>query len=282
MSLSFEPAQVGVIEIPLDTLKQKHRAIWASGDYPAVVREVVRPLGPALVHATGVTAGDRVLDVAAGDGNAAIPAAAFGASVTASDLTPELLEAGRILAAREGVSLRWEQADAEALPYADGAYDVTLSNLGIMFAPHHQAAADELVRVTRSGGRIGLLSWTPEGFIGRMFAAMKPFLPAPPPGSQPPPLWGDPDHVIDLLGDRVVDIEWRRESLRVGRFATAVEFVEFFKAAYGPTIAAYKNQAGDLHRAAALDHVLVGVANEHFVREGEMSWEYLLLTASRA
>ena len=282
MSLITTPSSTRAREIELDALKQKHRAIWASGDYPAVVRDVVRPLGPVLVHAAGIVSGERVLDVAAGDGNAAIPAAAFGASVTASDLTPELLDAGRVRAAQEGVTLAWEQADAESLPYADGAFDVVISSLGVMFAPHHQMAADELVRVTRSGGRIGLLSWTPQGFIGRMFAAMKPFLPAPPPGAQPPPLWGDPAHVGALLGDRVIDVEWRRDRLRVDRFATAEEFVAFFKANYGPTVAAYRNQGGDPDRIQALDRTLREVASDHFVAASDMSWEYLLLTAVRA
>jgi ubiquinone/menaquinone biosynthesis C-methylase UbiE len=138
-------------------LKNKHRAMWAAGDYPAVAAEVIPSLGPVLVVSSGVRAGQRVLDVAAGTGNAAIPAALTGADVVASDLTPELLDTGRRLAAEAGVELRWEQADAEALPYADGEFDAVLSCVGVMFAPHHQAPADELVRVTRPGGTIGLL-----------------------------------------------------------------------------------------------------------------------------
>src|SRR6185369_4677884 len=128
-------------------------------------------------------------------GNASIPAAQRGASVTASDLTPELLEAGRHRAEGAGVSLGWAEADAEHLPFDDASFDVVISSIGVMFAPHHQAAADELVRVCRPGGTLGLLSWTPEGFIGQMFATMKPYAPPPPPGAQPPPLWGRADHV---------------------------------------------------------------------------------------
>ena len=132
-------------------LKAKHRALWASGDYPAVAAELIPALGPELVQACGVRAGDRVLDVAAGSGNAAIPAAAVGGIVTASDLTPELFDAGRRIAAERGVELEWVEADAEALPFADNGFDVVMSCVGAMFAPHHQATADELVRVCRPG-----------------------------------------------------------------------------------------------------------------------------------
>ncbi|MFF9718842.1 class I SAM-dependent methyltransferase [Streptomyces sp. NPDC014603] len=144
-------------------LKAKHRAMWAQGDYPAVAAELIPGLGAVLVEACGVGPGDRVLDVAAGTGNAAIPAALAGAEVVASDLTPELLETGRRLAEDRGARLSWETADAEALPYEDASFDTVLSCVGVMFAPHHRAAADELLRVCRPGGTIGLVSWTPEG-----------------------------------------------------------------------------------------------------------------------
>ncbi|WP_324276712.1 class I SAM-dependent methyltransferase [Blastococcus brunescens] len=167
-------------------LKARHRAIWALGDYPAVATRLIPELGRVLVAAAEVRRGDRVLDVAAGTGNAAVPAARTGADVVASDLTPELFAAGREFAAREGVDVAWEEGDAEALPYADGAFDVVMSCVGVMFAPHHQQAADELVRVCRSGGRIGLISWTPEGFVGELFRTMKPYAPAPPPAPSRP------------------------------------------------------------------------------------------------
>ena len=183
-----EPADLGEAD---RALKTKHRSMWASGNYAAVVTDLVGELGPILVRAAGIKSGDRVLDVAAGTGNAAIPAAQAGAEVIASDLTPELLEVGRKRAQELGVELTWETADAEALPYADGEFDAVLSTLGVMFAPHHQTAADELLRVCRPGGTIGLASWTPSGFIGQMFATMKPYAAPPPPGAQPPPLWGD-------------------------------------------------------------------------------------------
>jgi SAM-dependent methyltransferase len=176
-------------------LKAKHRALWASGDYPAVATELIGELGPELVRACAVKSGDRVLDVAAGSGNAAIPAAAAGAIVTASDLTPELFDAGRRIAGERRLALEWVEADAEAMPFADNSFDVVMSCVGAMFAPHHQATADELVRVVRPGGTIGMINWTPEGFIGNLFGTMKPYAPPPPPGASPAPLWGNEDHV---------------------------------------------------------------------------------------
>ncbi len=262
-------------------LKAKHRAMWAMGDYPAVATDLISELGPRLVEASGVRRGDRVLDVAAGSGNVAIPAALAGAQVIASDLTPELLDVGRAQAAARGAELDWEEGDAEALPYPDAAFDAVLSCVGVMFAPHHQVAADELVRVCRPGGTIGLLSWTPEGFVGQMFAAMKPYAPPPPAGAQPPPLWGDEGHVRALLGDRVTDVVARRGTVTITRFPTTQEWREYFKANYGPTIAVYRANAADPERLAALDRDLAEFATRFVRGQGTMDWEYLLLTAHR-
>ncbi len=184
-------------------LKQRHRSMWASGDYPAMVETFLLPLGPHLVEVCGIGPGMEVLDVAAGTGNASIPAAKAGAKVTASDLTPELFDAGRRRAEAEGVSLDWTEADAENLPFEDESFDVVISSIGAMFAPRHQDVADELVRVCRPAGTIGLLSWTPEGMIGELFRTMGPFAPPPPPGAQPPPLWGSEEHLRELFGDSV-------------------------------------------------------------------------------
>ncbi|MDG9707505.1 class I SAM-dependent methyltransferase [Streptomyces sp. DH10] len=267
-------------------LKAKHRAMWAQGDYPSLAAEVIPGLGAVLVEACGVRSGQRVLDVAAGTGNAAIPAALAGADVVASDLAPELFEAGRQVAEKQGAHLSWQEADAEALPFGDAEFDTVLSCVGVMFAPHHQQAADELVRVCRPGGTIGLLSWTPQGFIGRMFATMKPYAPPPPPGAQPPPLWGDEDHVRALLGDRVTDVRAERRTVRVDRFETPEAFRDYFKERYGPTITVYKNIAGDPERTAALDRDLADLARDGDPGTGgggtALEWEYLLLTARRA
>ena len=264
-------------------LKAKHRSMWASGDYPGLAADLLGELGDVLVAACGVQPGDRVLDIAAGSGNIAVPAARTGASVVASDLTPELFEAGRARAAAEGVELEWREADAEALPFADGEFDVVLSAIGVMFAPHHQAAADELVRVCKPGGRIGLISWTPEGFIGQMFATMKPYAPPPPPGASPPPLWGREEHVRELLGDRVTDVSTERRLLSVERFGAPEDFRDYFKARYGPTIAVYRSLADQPERAAELDAQLAELARRMDRGEGAtvVDWEYLLLTATK-
>jgi ubiquinone/menaquinone biosynthesis C-methylase UbiE len=260
----------------------KHRAMWASGDYPKLAAELVAPLGPVLVEAAGVGSGDRVLDVAAGTGNAAIPAAQAGASVIASDLCPELLESGRALAAEQGVELEWREGNAHALPFSDNEFDVVMSCIGVMFAPFHQQAADELVRVTKPGGRIGLISWTPEGHIGQLWATMKPYAPPPPPGAQPPPLWGQEEHVRALLGDRVTDVVTERRTLTVNHFPDGAAFRDYFKSTYGPTIAVYRNIEGDADRVAELDAAIAEVGDSVLSGSSTMEWEYLLLTARKA
>jgi len=273
------------IDITTDrALKAKHRAMWALGDYPAVAIDVIPELGPTLVAATGVRAGDRVLDVAGGTGNAAVPAALTGAEVVASDLTPELFVAGRQFAARNGVEITWEEGDAEALPYDDASFDVVLSCVGVMFAPHHQIAADELLRVCRPGGRIGLLSWTPTGFVGELFRTMKPYAPPPPPGAQPAPLWGDEDHVRALLGDRVTDVVAKRQTLTSDLFASPEAWKDYWKTVYGPTIAVYRYVGDNPQDVAALDADLTALARRYDRGTGSttvMDWEYLLVTARK-
>ena len=259
-------------------LKAKHAAMWAMGDYPAVATEVIAALGPALVAATGIGPGDHVLDIAAGSGNASIPAAQAGADVVASDLTPDLIETGRQAASRAGVAAALGGGRRRGLPYADAEFDAAISCVGIMFAPHHQAAADELVRVVRPGGRIGLLSWTPAGFIGQMFATMKPFAPPPPPGAQPPPLWGDEAHVRELLGDRVTDVDGGDQDHAGAVFPDGASFRDFFKRTYGPTIAVYRFLADDPARTAELDEALAA-HGDRYVGDGPMEWEYLLFSA---
>jgi|tagenome__1003787_1003787.scaffolds.fasta_scaffold20870518_2 SAM-dependent methyltransferase len=270
------------VVLTLDPVKTKHRAMWALGDYDAVATEVVGGLGPVLVEAARVRAGERVLDVAAGSGNASLPAARIGAEVIATDLTPELVEIGRQRSAAEGLSITWREADAEHLDVPDDDVDVTLSCIGAMFAPFHQPVADELVRVTRPGGRVAMINWTPEGFIGRLFATMKPFAAPPPPGATPPPLWGDEAHVRELFGDRVSDLRTERRNLPVDSFRSGAEFRDFFARNYGPTIAAYRNVADDPERTRQLDDALVEVAAAHGADTGTMQWEYLVVVAEVA
>ena len=257
-------------------LEAKHRALWALGDYATVADDLVGPLGSELVAAAGIQAGQRVLDVAAGTGNAAFAAARAGARVIASDLCGDLIEHGRAAAA--GPDVDWCEANAEALPFADGEFDAVISCIGVMFAPHHQQAADELVRVCRPGGTIAVLSWTPQGFIGQMFATMKPYLPAPPPGAQPAPLWGDEDYVRGLFGDRV-ELTGRRGALAVGQFADGAGFRDYFKANYGPMVAAY--QAIDPANATGLDADLAALGDAALAGSSAMDWEYLIVTGRR-
>jgi SAM-dependent methyltransferase len=261
---------------------EKARALWALGDYPTVAHQVIPLLGRITVEAAGVQPQHRVLDVAAGAGNAAIPAARLGARVVATDITPELLDSGRREARGQGVELDWQLADAQDLPFADDDFDVALSTVGVMFAPDHQACADELVRVVRPGGVIGLANWTPTGFIGQMLATLRPYLPPPPAGARPGTLWGDPAHVAALFGDRVCDFAAQTREVNVSCFDHPDVFRDFFKANYGPTVAAYRGLGGDPGREASLDRDLSDLAARHDIG-GEtgfaMSWEYLLVTA---
>jgi len=265
-------------------LKGRHRKMWASGDYPSMVETFLLPLGPRLVEASGIGQGMRVLDVAAGTGNASIPAAESGASVTASDLTPELLDAGRRGAESSGLELEWVEADAENLPFDDESFDVVMSSIGAMFAPHHSDVADELVRVCRPGGTIGLLSWTPEGMIGALFRTMGPFAPTPPPGAQPPPLWGSEEHVKELFGDRVDWGTLEREDLEITAFEHPRDYGEHFKQRYGPTIAARAN-ATKTGREDEFDQALDAFCDEWnrgSADEARFEMEYLVAVGTRA
>ena len=257
--------------------------MWASGDYPSMVETFLLPLGPRLVGACGIKQGDRVLDVAAGTGNASLPAAETGATVVASDLTPELLEAGRKRAEAAGLELEWQVADAEQLPFEDESFDVVMSSIGAMFAPHHQDVANELVRVCKPGGTIGMLNWTPEGMIGALFRTMGPFAPPPPPGAQPPPLWGGEDHMRELFGDRV-DWSFTREVLEITAFQHPHDYGEHFKAKYGPTITARKNAEKD-GREGELDAALNAFCEEWNLGtedDARFEQEYLVAVGKRA
>ena len=236
-------------------LKARHRNMWASGDYASMVETFLLPLGPTLVKACGIAAGMRVLDVAAGTGNASIPAAKTGAEVTASDLTPELFDSGRRRAEAEGVELAWVEADAENLPFADQAFDVVMSSIGAMFAPHHQRVAHELVRVCRPRGTIGMLNWTPEGMFGALSRALGPFAPPPPSGAQPPPLWGSEEHIKALFGDRVDFHTLKREMLEITAFKRPRDYSDHFKQRFGPTIVA-QNHARINGREAEFNQAL--------------------------
>jgi SAM-dependent methyltransferase len=265
-------------------LKARHRLMWASGNYPSMVETFLLPLGLRLVDALDIAPDALVLDVAAGTGNAAIPAAQRGARVIASDLTPELLEAGRRRAEAQGLELEWIEADAEHLPFDDGMFDVVLSAIGVMFAPHHQQAADELVRVCAPGGKLGLLSWTPTGMLGALFRTMAPFAPPPPAGAQAPPLWGGEEHLRGLLGERVQLTRVERRTLEVTAFAKPHDYAEHFIERYGPTITVLAN-ARKNGREAELVEALKSFCDEWNLGTADRArfeMEYLLAVGTRA
>lgn len=261
-------------------VKARARAMWASGDFPRVARETIPEVGPALVAAAGIRTGMKVLDVGAGSGATSIPAALAGGDVVASDLTPELLEAGRSAAVASGVALRWVEADAEALPFPDASFDVVLSSFGAMFAPRHQVVADELLRVTRPGGTIAMASWTPQGWVGQFFLTLLPYMPPPPPGALPPVAWGVEDHVRALFGDGVSELTATPRVQRLTRFATPEEIVAYYRDNFGPTITAYALTAEDPERRAALDADLLDFATRTSSDEG-YPMEYLEIVARR-
>jgi SAM-dependent methyltransferase len=220
-----------------EALKAGHRTMWASGDYATVAESIDDDTSAALIAQLPDLAGRDVLDVATGSGNTALRLAASGARVTGLDLVDELLDVARGRAAQAGVAVDWVTGDAEALPFADASFDAATSVVGIQFAPRHQVAADELVRVLRPGGVIGLVNWTPAGLVGRMFGVLGQHLPKPPSFASPPPRWGDPDHVRELFGDRVTDLT-STTGLNRWRFASLEDFATYFEVNYGPFITA--------------------------------------------
>ena len=265
-------------------LKAATRAAWALGDYHRFAKETIWELGEVLVRACGIAAGQRVLDVAAGTGNTAIRAAEAGAEVVASDLTPENFEAGRREAEAHGVELEWVEADAEALPFADGEFDVVTSSFGAIFAPDHQAVADEMLRVCRPGGTIGMLNFTPEGLISDFFGALAPYMPPPPPGALPPPMWGSEEHLRELFGGRVESLEMTRRHY-VETAASPHDYRELFKRTFGPVVGIYASLADEPERAAALDRDFLEFATRtnSGSPEGpaEYRYEYLLVVARK-
>jgi SAM-dependent methyltransferase len=219
----------------MDEFKQRQRAMWATGDY-AALSEYIRHVGEHLVETAGVESGSRVLDVACGTGNAAIPAARAGAEVTGLDITPELLEGGRRKAAEAGVEVEWVEGDAESLPFPDESFDRVFSTFGHMFAPRHRQTADEMVRVSREGSVIGICCWTPEGVTGELFGAMASYMPPPPDYAQPPLLWGTEEHVREMF-DSASDFAFERRSATI-EWDSAAGFADFFMERFGPFVTA--------------------------------------------
>lgn len=219
-----------------DAIKHKQQATWASGDF-AVIGTTLQIVGESLAEAADVCAGERVLDVAAGNGNATLAAARRFADVVSTDYVPELLAKGRRRAQAEGLDVDFRVADAEALPFGDGSFDVVLSTFGAMFTPDHTRPAREMLRVVRPGGRIGLANWTPEGFIGQLFQVIGRYLP-PPAGLKSPALWGTESHIAELFGAQARHIRAERRHFNF-RFRSPAHWMQVFRDYYGPVHKAF-------------------------------------------
>jgi len=239
---------------PLDlpALKTRQQVAWSSGDY-AVIGTTLQIVGETLAEACDLRTDERVLDVAAGNGNATLAAARRGCRVTSTDYVPALLERGAERARAERLDVVFEPADAEALPYGNASFDAVLSTFGVMFTPDHALAASELARVCRPGGRIGLANWTPAGFIGQLFKVLGAHLP-PPAGAKPPSLWGTESHLREIFGPRAKSIECRPRTFNF-RYRSPAHFVDVFRTWYGPTHKAFA--ALPAEGAAALERDIV-------------------------
>ena len=227
--------------IDLNSVKTRQQGVWSSGDY-AMVGTTLQIVGEMLCEAVDLRSGQRVLDVAAGNGNATLAAARRFAEVVSTDYVGALLERGRERAAAERLPVTFQEADAENLPFADASFDVVLSTFGVMFTPDQERAARELMRVCRPGGKIGLANWTPDSFIGKLFKTMGKYLP-PPAGVKPPSLWGNKEHLQALFGAQATVATQSRNF--VFRYQSPQHWLEIFRDYYGPVLKAF----------AALDQV---------------------------
>jgi ubiquinone/menaquinone biosynthesis C-methylase UbiE len=261
------------------------RSMWALGDYHRFAKHTVWGLGPVLAEACGISPGQRVLDVAAGTGNVAIRAAEAGAQVVALDLTPENFDAGRREAAARGVELDWVEGDAAALPFGDAEFDVVTSSVGIIFAPDHQAVADEMLRVCRPGGTISMINFTPDGLAGDFFELVGRYAPPPRPEALSPVMWGSEAHVRELFGDRVASLELLRRSYVERSPGDPAAYCEFFKQTFGPIVALRIQLVNEPERLAALDRDFLEFATRANEappdRPAEYRYEYLLVVARR-
>ena len=228
---SPQPAQVDLTQ-----LKARQHGAWSSGDY-AVVGTTLQIVGEGLCEALDVRAGQKVLDVAAGNGNASLAAARRWCDVVSTDYVPSLLDRGRTRAAAEGLSVEFKEADAEALPFADAAFDVVVSTFGVMFTPNQDKAAAELLRVCKTGGKIGLANWTPEGFIGQLFKTLGKYLP-PPAGAKSPALWGTRARITEMFGTAAASIKVEHRNFMF-RYRSPEHFLFVFKTYYGPMLKAF-------------------------------------------
>jgi ubiquinone/menaquinone biosynthesis C-methylase UbiE len=220
----------------LTALKDRQRMAWSSGDY-AVVGTTLQIVGEQLCEALDLRAGQKVLDVAAGNGNVSLAAAHRWCDVISTDFVPSLLERGRARASAEGLTIQFNEADAEALPFSDGTFDAVVSTFGVMFTPNQDQAAAELLRVCNSGGKIGLANWTPDGFVGQMFKTIGKYMP-PPAGVKSPALWGTRERLAEMFGAAAISIETESRSFNF-RYRSAEHFLDVFRTYYGPMLKAF-------------------------------------------
>ncbi len=239
--------------IDLSAIKTRQQGAWSTGNY-AVVGTTLQMVGESLCEALDLRSGSRVLDVAAGNGNATLAAARRYAEVTSTDYVPSLLEAGRRRAEAEGLTVRFQEADAENLPFPDESFDVVLSTFGVMFTPDQQLAASELARVGRPGGKIGLANWTPEGFIGQLFKTIGKYVP-PAPGLKPPSLWGTEGRLEELFGTSV-KVQANRRHFTF-RYRSPQHFIEIFRTYYGPMNRTFAALDAEPERQAAFTRDLL-------------------------
>lgn len=232
-AVNVDQARSSAATPDLAALKARQRTAWSSGDY-AVIGTRLQIVGEDLCEALDLRGGEKVLDVAAGNGNASLAAARRWCEVTATDYVPELLERARGRAVADGLELEFQEADAEALPFDDASFDVVLSTFGVMFTPDQERAAAEMLRVCRSGGRIGLANWTPEGFIGQLFKTVGRFVP-PAPGARSPALWGTRARLEELFGHAASDIKATPRQY-VFRFRSPQHWIDVFRTYYGPVL----------------------------------------------
>jgi len=249
---------IKTMQVDFSAIKQKQQATWASGDYGSIGTRL-QIVGELLAEAVDLRAGERVLDVAAGNGNATLAAARRFAQVTSTDYVPELLEQGAARASANGLDIVFQTADAEALPFEDGAFDVVLSTFGVMFTPDQAKSAQELLRVVRPGGRIGLANWTPEGFLGDLFRLIATYAP-PPAGVSSPMLWGSEPRLVELFGPHATDIRCMRRLYNF-RFRSAAHWIEVFRNFYGPTHKLFASL--DVGRQAQLTTDLTALLERH-------------------
>jgi ubiquinone/menaquinone biosynthesis C-methylase UbiE len=250
----------------LAALKNRQQAAWSSGDY-AVVGTTLQIVGERLCEALDLRAGQKVLDVAAGNGNVSLAAAHRWCDVISTDYVPSLLERGRARASAEGLAIEFQEADAESLPFADGAFDAVVSTFGVMFTPNQNQAAAELLRVCKPGGKIGLANWTPDGFVGQMFKTIGKYLP-PPAGAKSPALWGTRGRLVEMFGPAAISIETESRHFNL-RYRSAQHFLDIFKNYYGPMLKAFA-ALDEAKQSGLKDDLHALVARMNKVNDGTM------------